>query len=153
MTNRYEPTAAEKLAVLHNSRLVKKAEERKEANTFFAAARRDLGLDPTNTGTRAATVSGEAPTVRYPRLPPSSPWGAPDPVPPEPPLGFSVSEPIVCGEVFEQERSLSALANPTDTMVASPPSVGPATGTAQATEDVPVAPIPKTPTIRRRSLK
>jgi hypothetical protein len=152
-----EPTMAEKLAELHNQKLLRHPQPKTgEPQTLHSTALRDLGLEKSNVGIRSATVTGTNPTSDYPTLPPNSPWSSaywPAHSAPEAPLGIDVNfvEPVVAPEIV----SLSALANPTEeiSVVASPPSVGPATGTAQATEDVPVAPIPKTPKITIRRLK
>jgi hypothetical protein len=49
-------------------------------------------------------VSGSGPSVQYPRLPDGNPWSS-DPVPPEPPLGWSVETQEPCGEAWEIEAS------------------------------------------------
>jgi len=38
----------------------------------------------------AATIVGSEPAVKYPQLPSASPWSGADPVPDEPPLGYSI---------------------------------------------------------------
>jgi hypothetical protein len=55
-------------------------------------------------GINKTTVTGASP-IQYPEQPPNSHW-ARDPVPAEPPLGYSVDDHPPVGEVFEVERSL-----------------------------------------------
>ena len=54
-------------------------------------------------GAEAKTrIVGSEPTT-YPDLPPSSPWAS-DPLPIEPPLGFSVEDQAPAGEAFEVKK-------------------------------------------------
>jgi hypothetical protein len=54
-------------------------------------------------GKREPVISGGEPSVQYPRLPEDNPQNQHAKVPDEPPLGWSVSAPIVVGEFYETE--------------------------------------------------
>src|SRR6516164_2994594 len=56
-------------------------------------------------GRREPVISGGEPSVQYPRLPEDNPQNQHAKVPDEPPLGWSVSAPIVTGEFYETEGS------------------------------------------------
>ena len=56
-------------------------------------------------GRREPVISGGEASVEYPRLPEDNPQNQHAKVPDEPPLGWSVSAPIVTGEFHETEES------------------------------------------------
>ena len=61
-----EPTMAEKLAELHNQKLLRHPQPKTgEAQTYHSTALRDLGLEKSNVGIRSATVTGTDPTTSY----------------------------------------------------------------------------------------
>jgi hypothetical protein len=78
--------------------------ENERLNTYRAHA--EASIDEDRGGRFAlvrkpATIVGAGP-IAYPRLPEDSPWSS-NPLPPEPPLGYSVDDLEPVGEVFEQE--------------------------------------------------
>jgi hypothetical protein len=84
------------------------AEDRR-ARTYFSQAQASANDDAG--GRFAATankpkVIGASP-IAYPAQPEGSPWHS-DPLPPEPPLGFSVEDQPTTGEPFEIARSMQA---------------------------------------------
>jgi len=91
----------EKKQILRNEQRV-----RNDTLQFRTAA--DLGLENTGRYAKPFTVIGTEPTPHYPKLPTSSPWHD-DPVPPEEPLGYSVDETPIVGEVEEVQASIDRL--------------------------------------------
>jgi hypothetical protein len=91
-----EPTQAEKLAALHNDRLLR-------------AAYSDVVdlYDDTRPHGRFA-VGARQPITEYPRQPEGSPWHH-DPLGPEPPLGYSVDQMEPVGSPAEVEASIQRL--------------------------------------------
>jgi hypothetical protein len=80
-----------------------------EPSTMHAMSRLSNDLE----GRQSARdyLSGQDEGVFYPRLPANSPWSGTGPqLPPEEFLGYSVNDLTPCGEVFEQQASLSATA-------------------------------------------
>jgi hypothetical protein len=77
----------ERRETLENDRKV-----REEASTMFDHARSSADDDRGGrfAGVNPTMVVGSTPGPIYPRLPSSSPWHGPDPVPIEPSLGYSV---------------------------------------------------------------
>jgi hypothetical protein len=110
-----EPTQAEKRAVLRNDALVRGAALADVAEVF----------NPQPGGRFAASAPT---TTSIPRQPEGSPWAA-DPVPPEPPLGFSVDDLPIVGEPHEIERSIAAPALTTP-VISAPGVVEPSAGAA-----------------------
>src|SRR5262245_3919157 len=92
-----EPTQSEKLAALHNDRLLKRGATLSEMAELFVD----------RPGGRYANAN--RPATEVPRQPEHSPWAA-DVVGVEPPLGVSVSEAPVVGEPHEVERSIETAA-------------------------------------------
>jgi hypothetical protein len=93
-----ELSQADKLKHLHNDLLVQR-------RTYLDIAQASaLELGGRFAGARPQVTA--VPVV--PRLPASSPWAS-DPVPPEPPLGFSVDDLPVVGEPHEVERAARIL--------------------------------------------
>jgi hypothetical protein len=89
---------SERRAVLKNER---------EAGTYAAFAESDAGIARGRfTGQQKSMVIGSSGPVRYPALPPNSPW-ARDPVPDEPPIGIDISAAPVVGECHEITASLA----------------------------------------------
>jgi hypothetical protein len=76
-------------------------------------------VDPPAGGRFAKPSQSPDPSQLYPRLPPSSPWHS-DPVPNELPLGFSVEDVPVCGELHEQLPPVTADASSPLVAVNSP---------------------------------
>ena len=108
----------EKRAVMANDRKVC------EAATYHSVA---LGSVDDERGGRyassgsKASVVGAAP-ISYPAQPANSPWHR-DPVPDEPPLGYSVDEIEAVGEVFERGGAADQPASSNgDAGVGTPPS-------------------------------
>jgi hypothetical protein len=116
-----DASQAQRRKVLENDRKV---------STYFQRAQADADLE---LGGRYAkvtetTVTGATPGPIYPKQPPNSPWHH-DPMPPEPPLGFSVNDLEPVGEPHERQAPAGDAAS-----VASDDAAG---GSAAAIEPKP----------------
>jgi hypothetical protein len=101
-----EPTQAEKLAALHNDRLLKRG----------VAYSQVVDLYNPQPGGRFA-IGAQQPLTEYPRQPAHSHWHH-DPIGLEPPLGYSVDQMEPVGTPAEVEasiRQLEAATQPTPT--------------------------------------
>jgi hypothetical protein len=96
-----EPTQAEKLAALHNDRLLKRGVAYADVVDLY---------DDSRPHGRFA-IGAQQPLTEYPRQPPNSPWHH-DPVGLEPPLGYSVNEMEPVGTPAEVARSVEAATRP-----------------------------------------
>src|SRR5262249_13627556 len=76
------------------------AEDRRAKTYFGQAQHADDELGGRYAKVRSTTVVGSSPSS-YPAQPPTSPWHR-DPVPDEPPLGYSVDAVEPVGEMFER---------------------------------------------------
>ena len=85
MSNKSEQAERRALAGSNNAVTLRAGD--REPTTLHAMANLDTSLD--GRFGKADRVSGDAPTVDYPRLPASSPWAC-DPIGLEPPLGIEV---------------------------------------------------------------
>jgi hypothetical protein len=105
----------ERREVIENDRRLRQPEGKPD--TYFSRALADAGLELGGRFGALAkpVVTGTAP---YPMLPASSPWSV-DPVPTEPPLGFSVDAREPVGTAAEIERSWVELA-PADAVSVQP---------------------------------
>jgi hypothetical protein len=113
MTNSASP--AEKLAQLHNQRLLRQGDQ-PAPSTLFAQSQVGRRLDGSTNyeATRDLIQAGEGLVVEYPRLPASSPWSGVGPqVPNEEPLGVAIDQQECTGTAAEVAASLDELATET----------------------------------------
>src|SRR5262245_38075957 len=99
MTFRNDASQKERAAILKNDL---------RTQTMQGRAVAELQMEERGRFARQANVTGATPATQYPQLPASSPWAS-DPLPPEPPLGFSVEEMDPVGEQFEVDRSRATI--------------------------------------------
>ena len=100
MNSEDEISEAERRKIMESDRLARRA------STYHAladAAANELSGGRYAQSANRQTVIGSSP-ISYPAQPENSPW-AKDPMPQEPPLGWSVEDMEPTGEPFELERS------------------------------------------------
>jgi hypothetical protein len=121
-----EITTKDKCEVLRNEQLLRKA------GTYHGVASADIQDERGGrySGMTRPSVIGSSPVI-YPPQPSTSPWHK-DFGGLEPPLGFSVEDQPVTGEIWEQERSRQS--NPHETILKDAPEQGgtPNSGAAPA---------------------
>jgi hypothetical protein len=105
-----EPTQAEKLAQLHNDRLLKGGVAYSHVVDLY---------DDTRPHGRFA-VGARQPLTEYPRQPPHSPWFETRFNGPEAPLGYSVNQMDPVGTPAEVARSVEAATQPAPSSGARP---------------------------------
>ena len=86
-----------RLETLLNDGLIRK-------QTMHSRTASDIAQENQGRFAKGTTIIGSEPTVQYP----AGPNWSPDPTGVEPPLGFSVNEPVVTGEPFEIKASLQS---------------------------------------------
>jgi hypothetical protein len=100
MNNADDISQSERRKVMESDRLARKAST---YHQLAEASANDLAGGRFAQSSPKQRVIGSSP-ISYPELPENSPW-AKDPMPPEPPLGWSVNDLEPTGEVWEIEKS------------------------------------------------
>jgi len=98
------------------------ADDRRAKTYFGQAQHADDDLGGRFKRVTTTTLTGSSPTSMYPAQPANSPWHQ-DACPPEPPLGFSVDEMELVGEVHERGPPSTTAAPDVEGVSGGPPRV------------------------------